>query len=614
MAADSGGGTGPGHGAGEAQHDARDDGRVRLRLLWLGGLGYGVLAGLLGLALAPLVLVAVQLFVHGAALAPEHAYVLILPTVLAALVLRALVVRFLPPQGIALTAAQAPALHAEIERLRLAAGAPPLAGVLVDGDLNAQAASVPRMLGLLGHRHYLVLGLPLLRVLDRETLAAVVAHEFGHFSAADGAFARWVYFARGTWYRLCEGMAGRDFAFAWLLGRFYAWLAPRFDRASRALTRRHEYAADAVAGRIAGAPAAADALLRVEIAARRLQVHAWALWARARQQAHPPAQWQGPLAAQAVRTGAVDLARLLATARREHDPDDTHPSLPQRLRALGVTPQAPGDATGAATDLLPAGLEAELERRLDAAWRDAVRDRWDRLHAEAAPERARLAELEARGCADAGTLAEHARLVERLRIDIDPLPFHARALAADPDCVPALFHAGLRQLRQGDAEAGAAQLAHAWALDAGIAPAAMEALRELRLDPDLDPRRDALVEHLCAQVQALMPPDAAKGDTPALLPHDLDDDGLRRLRTRLASEARVARAWVVRRPAVPGQQAYLVLLDWRGSVASEPAALARLAAALGGPAHWTLTTGTGQRALAETLREVCGAPVYRRGG
>ena len=83
--------------------------------------------------------------------------------------MRALWVTFPAPEGHRLDQHEAPLLQAEVERLRVAAGAPRLSGIVVDADLNAAAASVPRALGLLGHRHYLVLGLPLMQLLDRDT-------------------------------------------------------------------------------------------------------------------------------------------------------------------------------------------------------------------------------------------------------------------------------------------------------------------------------------------------------------------------------------------------------------------------------------------------------------
>ena len=471
----------------EREAGARElPGRERLHLLALALLGYGVVAGLLLLALAPFALVAAHLLLRGASLAPQHVFVLILPTGVAALVLRTLWVRVEPPSGHRLAPDEAPELPAEVERLRLAMGAPALEGIVIDGDFNAKAASVPRALGLLGHRHTLVLGLPLMRVLDRERLAAVIAHEFGHFSAHDGGFAAWIHLSRGTWYRLRDGLAQHDLGFAWLLSRFYGWLAPRFDLASRALTRAHEYAADAAAARVVGAQPTADALATVELASRRLDARFWPrLWARARSQGHPPVQLQAPLLQAAA--GDLDPARVAGpqAASPTPDPGDTHPTLPQRLQALGAAPRARGGGEASASML--GALQERLERRLDDAWREAIRPQWQALHEAAAPDRARLADLDGLSAPTAAQLAEHALLAEQVRIDLDPLPLYERALEADPDRVLALFRAGLLQLRGGQAEAGAARLRRAVELDPAAARPALEELRTLALDPDLDP-------------------------------------------------------------------------------------------------------------------------------
>ena len=594
-------------------------GRYRLRLLALALLGYGVVAGLLLLALAPFALVAVHLLVNGATLAPQHAYVLILPAVVAAVVLRTLWVRFEPPEGHRLAPGEAPELQAEVERLRQAMCAPPLEGIVIDADFNAKAASVPRALGLLGHRHTLVLGLPLMRVLDRDRLAAVIAHEFGHFGAHDGRFAAWIHLSRGTWYRLRDGLGDHDLAFAWLLSRFYGWLAPRFDLDSRVLTRAHEYAADAAAARAVGAQATGDALALVELASRRLQARFWPrLWARARAQPHPPVQLQAPLL-QATRGATVELARLVDPGAHAPgpDPSDTHPTLAQRLQALGVQARPEPASEPSAAMLGP--LQDMLEQRLDGAWRDAVRAHWQALHEAAATDRTRLAELEGLHAPTPEQLAEYALLVEQVRIDLDPLPQYERALAADPERVLALFRAGLLQLRGGQAEAGAARLRRAVELDPQAASAAMEELRELAIDPDLDSGTAATVKSLQDAFAPLAGSQDRERDAPgheALLPHDLDQAGIHRLGTRLACEPRVARAWIVRRRTALAEAPahYVVLLDWRGPVAGEAAGLGQLLPSLGLPgARFELFTGAGQRRLAGQVRAVCGEPVYRKG-
>src|SRR5690606_8896721 len=198
-------------------------------------------------------------------------------------------------------------------------------------------------------------------------------------------------------------------------------------------------------------------------------------------------------------------------------------------------------------------------------------------------------------------LAEHARLAERVRRDVDPLPLYERALAASPDHVPSLLRAGLLQLRDGQADAGAARLQRAVALDRRAARAALEELDALALDPDLAAEAAARASALRDAFAAL----AHEARTHGLRPHDLDPDTLRGLASRLACEPRVARAWIARRaaPLAGAPAEYLVLLDWRGPVAGETAGLARLDRSLALPGiRFALFTGTSARSPARCAR------------
>src|SRR5690606_37074032 len=241
---------------------------------------------------------------------------------------------------------------------------------------------------------------------------------------------------------------------------------------------------------------------------------------------------------------------------------------------------------------------------------------WRARYDAAAADRGRLAELEALAAPTAAELAEHARLAERVRRDVDPLPLYERALAASPDHVPSLLRAGLLQLRDGQADAGAARLQRAVALDRRAARAALEELDALALDPDLAAEAAARASALRDAFAALADPAPAHEDrTHGLQPHDLEPDTLRGLASRLACEPRVARAWIARRaaPLAGAPAEYLVLLDWRGPVAGETAGLARLDRSLALPGiRFALFTGTNQRPLARQVRQACGEPVYRK--
>lgn len=594
--------------------------RYLCKLALLALAGYALLVLLLAISLGlPLLLLARVVF-GGAPAEPSLAFAILVPGMFGALLLRALWVPFGVPTGYRLAAGEAPALEAEVARMREAVGAPPLAGIVIDGELNAAAVDMPRMLGLFGHRHYMVIGLPLMQLLDRDELASVIAHEFGHFGAGHGRFAGWIYRVRLSWYRALDALSQRGGAMTLLLIKFYGWYVPYFNAYSFVLARRQEYEADAAAARAAGGEAAASALLRLELASRRVHAGFWpALLDSARTQGHPPAQHHAALARALREPRAFDPGRLLALAARDADPDDTHPTLPQRLEAIGVAAVLrPSSQTSAAEALLGERLPV-IERHLDTQWRDDIRARWRERYEGAANDRARLAELEARGTLQPEEALEHARLVESLRTGFDAVPLYERALAALPDSALAHYRVGLSRLRRGEGAAGVEHLRTAMTRDPGAIRPVLSDVERIERDPDIDDDTAARLSELRAafapRARALDARDAVAGED-EFLAHDLDDEALGRLVAVLARSPRVACAWLVRKRMNLAEEPshYVLLLDWRGSVASEVAGLKQLSDAFDLPGSHTVFTGSGHRDTAQRVRMSCGEPVYRKGG
>jgi hypothetical protein len=87
------------------------------------------------------------------------------------------------------------------------------------------------------------------------------------------------------------------------------------------------------------------------------------------------------------------LAQALA---RKTTLDDTHPSLAERLDALGEEPALALPAPGAAADrLLGAALE-RITSEFDQRWHDGILPSWQERHREVQAARSRLAELDAK--------------------------------------------------------------------------------------------------------------------------------------------------------------------------------------------------------------------------
>lgn len=176
-------------------------------------------------------------------------------------------------------------------------------------------SQVPR-LGIFGwQQNYLIIGLPLMRSLTTEQFRAVLAHEFGHLSGNHGRFAGWIYRLRQTWVQLLVSLAHSGHRGVYVFLWFFQWYAPYFAAYSFALARLDEYQADKASADVVGRKVAAEALLSTFATA--------ALPANSSLQSLPPEQTK---------------TFLQWALSRESRYDDTHPSLAERLAALGYRP------------------------------------------------------------------------------------------------------------------------------------------------------------------------------------------------------------------------------------------------------------------------------------
>lgn len=588
----------------------------RFQLALLASLGYLVLGGALVIAFAmSLGVLALLVFTKSIWLIKLIKFIWI-PLVVAGLILRALWVRIDAPPGERVTAAEAPALLEEIERLRAATAAPKLAGVLIDADLNAGAASVPRLLGLLGHRHWLVLGLPLMQSLDRAQFASVVAHEFGHFGHGDGRFGGWIYRVRATWQRLLDALErksqGRS---GWLQG-FFAWYAPYFEAYSFALARHQEYRADGVAARVAGSAAAGQALLRVNLAGLRMQQDFWpAVMERHRHQADPPDGVYAELAASVGAPGPADADRLQKVLEVSTDVQDTHPAPAQRLAALGVEAELPAPPRETAAAALLGPFELELQARFERRWRDEVATAWGEQHVLAHQRRERLASLEAQ---DAAQLTREQRceladLVEHERGVDAALPLHRQALEQDDGSALANFQLGRALLQRDDAE-GVGLLRRAATLDPNAALAAIELIGVFHARRGDAAAFEAMREEYAQRVAALRRAQFERGRVDAgdeLLPPALEPASVAHAREALRAIAAIKRIWIARKRIDPdgGVPHYVVLVQFRWLAAQTTRRLQRIADELDLPGTVVALKTGSARSYERRLKAAAGAAI-----
>ena len=466
---------------------------------------------------------------------------------------RALFVRVAPPAGIELDPADAPALFASIERLRLRLRTPRIDHVVVDGEFNASIARPP-VLGPFCRRTWLTLGLPYMQALSPDELEAAIARELGHVSRRRGRVGSWTWTAQHGWMSVARelderGSIGSDLALV-----FYEWYLPRLR--AYGVAREHEREADRASAEVVGPRPGALALLRSVALAPTVEAYRDDVVERMSDEPEPPAGLYRELAA-ALREPPSDVGRRVLRARLAEPtaPTDTHPALGERLAALGYSgipwglDLAPPQASAAEALLGPAG-HASLCDRLGRDWCDALRARWAERHAEAGRERERLAALDAADRLDVAGARERAELVERRGDAAAALEAWRDVLALDAADGRANLVVGSRLLERDD-DRGIGLLARAidaspligvWA--AGIASTwlcdhgrTVEAAR-------FHERFDVAAATLNA-ARAERRRELSRGD--ALEPHDLSADAVAALTSSLARMGRVTRAYIVRK-------------------------------------------------------------------
>lgn len=524
----------------------------RWTLALLGAAGLGFVAFWLLLSVALLLLVAAALVAR-----PNLALVKIgVPIALLSWTLfKATWVRFDRPEGIPLSRADAPAAWAELDRLRRLGRLPRIHRLLIDDRVNAAMAQTPR-LGIFGWPHNdVIFGLPLLLTLGPKQFGAIVAHELGHLSGQHGRTGARVYRVRATLQQAAAALQAKRSRLAGLFRRFLGWYGPWFQAASLALARQQEREADRFAAAATDARTAADALVAAELAG-------WAADARfdralqdrpARVPAPPEAHltWM----AETIRSALADAEAPEALRRAleaRAGPGDTHPSLAQRLEALGQPARLPPPEVRSAAEALLGPALPRVQSALEAAWRGRVADAWARAHEKGKEDLKRLEELDAQaaqGPLGVDAACERVTLIERRRGVDEALALARENAERHPDHPLARFQLGRLLLERRDG-AGLPHLERAMEIDKD----ATLAVARLIAGHHLSEGREAEARPWIEKVRRIEADEAAAEAeraqvlvTDELAPHGLPPDAVATVAAALEGHPRVGKAWLARK-------------------------------------------------------------------
>jgi len=178
----------------EKQANERPD-RYTLKVVLLALLGNAYIGAILLLIVALLgALLASAMLLKALAIKP-----IIVVGVFLWMIIRALWIKVGRPTGLEVKSGQTPELFKLVDDMRRQVSAPRIHHILITEDLNAAVVQLPR-LGVFGwSKNYLLLGLPLMKLLTVDQFKAVLGHEFGHLSKGHGKIANWIYRQRLRW-------------------------------------------------------------------------------------------------------------------------------------------------------------------------------------------------------------------------------------------------------------------------------------------------------------------------------------------------------------------------------------------------------------------------------
>ncbi len=482
---------------------------------------------------------------------------------------RALWVVIPPPKGLRITRDEAPGLFVLIDEVQQNVGAPRFHEVIIDSDFNAAVVQTPR-LGIFGwFRNYLIIGLPLLKALTPEQFKAVLSHEYGHLAGGHAKLSNWIYRQRQRWSRLLQSLEARDWDGGALFTGFMKRYVPYLNAYSFPLARANEYEADAVAVRTTSVPAMAQALSTVRVAGNYLSETFWPrVYRRAHQTPIPEAPYTRLSEHLHADKAHIPHDRWLGQAMQvKTSIADTHPSLSDRLEAIGGTPELRLPAPGCAADQLLGAALASVTERLDKDWSEEVMEFWRSQFEDANRDRETLAKLNEQHAAgeslEFDELLQRAVLLDRVANDMNASVAALRDLhVRQPDAVDVTFALATRLLQQDDS-AGIPMLEQLIELNIANAVPCGEAIHEFYVCHDHQEEAKELAKRINLLTDQLSEAEKERAVfliSDELIPHGLDESSRDALRQQVQKINDIGEVYFVQKRCVhlPERPLYIV--------------------------------------------------------
>jgi Zn-dependent protease with chaperone function len=547
----------------------------RTKVAFLAVLGYLMIFGLLALLIGILGgSIWIAIATHSAAIFLIKSKLFIILPILIWVILKSLWVSMPAPSGYKLEKKDFPLLFQEIEQLTKQLDTVKIHQILLTDEFNAGVAQVPR-LGIFGwHKNILLLGLPLLLGLSTEQARAVLGHEFGHLSGNHCRFNAWIYRIRKTWYQIAVELERTN---STLIGSFFNWYVPYFEAYSFALARVNEYEADAIAAKMSGSKAIAQALLAVDMYHNLIGQHYWQGLYNGNNPESPYSGlaqffYQPPLSREEISTSI----QLICATKTNHD--DTHPALKDRLAALQETPDFLESLEQSAAQIWFGEKYTHVLADFDQAWLNYNGDALKEQLAYQQKIKQELSDLQAKPSSDL-TQEEQlqiAYLTVQLQGELAALELYKTYVQQYPNDLDAQLYTGRLKLLANDVS-GFEHLTTAMQRFSLVLPACQEAYSYYERIGDEQKAlawRERGEHQIDLQDKAYAERNSIQNND-VLLPCDLTEEEIADLRQQLLQQKDIKKAWICKKQLeiAPDEEPIYVLAYQRSGFFGDEAKL-----------------------------------------
>ncbi|GAA1406495.1 M48 family metallopeptidase [Oerskovia paurometabola] len=395
-----------------------------------------------------------------------------------------------PEPGVVLSPSDAPELWSTVRELADVAQTRVPDEIRLVADVNAAVSEETRLLGLVGGKRHLYIGVPLLQAMSVAQMRSILGHELGHYSQQHTRLGAVTYRGRSAIMATVQELSGN------LVGWFLKQYAKLYVLVSAAVSRRQELEADQISVRVAGRSTAQSALREVPLVDT-----AWTFYERQ----YIGLGWENGYAPTSADVFG-GFARILEArdaelaSMREETPDeqhsrwDTHPAIGLRIAAMEKMPEGSVTVDERPASVLVPGFEERSAqvagRALNIGTRTAVD--WQTLTERSMPQtEQRHADLVYRGAARVAgqSSADLTTVLELVRTGrLVPLVREFVPEVAEPDAVEAFTPSIETLLGTAAVHSGVGTWRLSWSGPAQLVgpdgePLPLEEIGRLALDP-----------------------------------------------------------------------------------------------------------------------------------